>query len=61
MAIVFSHPEMAIVGQSFKQLEQQNIEFIRGFASYENQGRALVLAENKGGIEVYIDKNQANY
>ncbi|MFV5509177.1 dihydrolipoyl dehydrogenase [Acinetobacter sp. 197] len=56
LAIVFSHPEMAIVGQSFKQLEQQNIEFIRGFASYENQGRALVLAENKGGIEVYIDK-----
>ena len=56
LAIIFSHPEMAIVGQSFKQLEQQNIEFIRGFASYENQGRALVLAENKGGIEVYIDK-----
>ncbi len=56
LAIVFSHPEMAIVGQSFKQLEQQEIEFIRGFASYENQGRALVLAENKGGIEVYIDK-----
>ncbi len=56
LAIVFSHPEMAIIGQSFKQLEKQNIEFIRGFASYENQGRALVLAENKGGIEVYIDK-----
>ena len=56
LAIVFCYPEMAIVGQSFKQLEQQNIEFIRGFASYENQGRALVLAENKGGIEVYIDK-----
>ncbi|WP_159516657.1 dihydrolipoyl dehydrogenase [Acinetobacter sp. 18QD2AZ41W] len=56
LAIVFSHPEMAIIGQSFKQLEEQSIEFIRGFASYENQGRALVLAENKGGIEVYIDK-----
>jgi dihydrolipoamide dehydrogenase len=56
LAIVFSHPEMAIVGQSFKQLEQQEIEFIRGFSSYENQGRALVLAENQGGIEIYIDK-----
>ena len=47
---------MAIVGKSFKQLEDQHIEFIRGFVSYENQGRALVLAENSGGIEVYIAK-----
>ena len=56
LAIVFSHPEMAIVGKSFKHLEDQQIEFIRGFVSYENQGRALVLAENSGGIEVYIAK-----
>lgn len=57
LAIVFCHPEMAIVGKSFKQLEDQHVEFIRGFVSYENQGRALVLAKNSGGIEVYIDKN----
>lgn len=56
LAIVFCHPEMAIVGKSFKQLEDQHVEFIGGFVSYENQGRALVLAENSGGIEVYIDK-----
>ena len=56
LAIVFCHPEMAIVGKSFKQLEDQQVEFIRGFISYENQGRALVLGENSGGIEVYIDK-----
>ena len=57
LAIVFCHPEMAIVGKSFKQLEDQQVNFIRGFVSYENQGRALVLAENTGGVEVYIDKN----
>ncbi len=56
LAIVFCHPGMAIVGKSFKQLEDQHVEFIRGFVSYENQGRALVLAENLGGVEVYIDK-----
>ena len=57
LAIVFCHPEMAIVGKNFKQLEDQHVEFIRGFVSYENQGRALVLGENSGGIEVYFDKN----
>ena len=56
LAIVFSQPEMAIIGQSFKQLEQKNTEYIRGFVSYERQGRALILSENKGGAEVYIDK-----
>lgn len=57
LGIVFSQPEMAIVGQSYKQLKTDLHEFITGFVSYEKQGRALILAENKGAIEIYIDKN----
>lgn len=56
LGIVFSDPEMAIVGQSSKQLKETGIDFITGEASYERQGRAIVLGKNKGGIEVYIDK-----
>lgn len=56
LGIVFSDPEMAIVGQSSKQLKDTGIDFITGEASYERQGRAIVLGKNKGGIEVYIDK-----
>ena len=55
LAIVFSQPEMATVGQSFKQLTDQNIDFVVGFASYERQGRALVLGKNRGAIEIYVD------
>ncbi|WP_291338774.1 dihydrolipoyl dehydrogenase [Acinetobacter sp. UBA801] len=57
IGIVFSSPEMATVGQSYKQLKDQNIAFTTGFVSYEKQGRALVLGKNKGGIEVYIDSS----
>ena len=57
LGIVFSNPEMAIVGQSYTNLTKSNIEFITGFVSYEKQGRALVLGKNKGAIEVYVDKN----
>ncbi|RZG47428.1 dihydrolipoyl dehydrogenase [Acinetobacter wuhouensis] len=57
LGIVFSNPEMAIVGQSYANLTKSNIEFITGFVSYEKQGRALVLGKNKGAIEVYVDKN----
>ena len=56
LSIVFSQPEMAIVGQSFKQLTQSKIDFVTGMVSYEKQGRALVLGENKGAVEVYIHK-----
>jgi dihydrolipoamide dehydrogenase len=57
LSIVFSQPEMAIIGQSRKQLEQNNIEYICGYVDYQQQGRALVMAENKGAAELYVDKN----
>ena len=56
LGIVFSQPEMAIAGQSFKQLTQSKVEFVTGIISYEKQGRAMVLGKNQGAIEVYIDK-----
>ena len=61
LGIVFSQPEMAIVGKNFKQLTDQKIDFITGYTSYEKQGRALVLGKNKGAIEVYINKNTRQF
>lgn len=56
LSIVFSSPEIALVGQSYQQLKDSNVDFEVGFASYESQGRATVLGKNVGGIEVYVDK-----
>ena len=56
LGILFSQPQMATVGKSYKQLSQDNINFITGFVSYEKQGRAIVSATNEGAAEVYIDK-----
>lgn len=56
ISIVFSQPEMAIVGQSYKQLMQSNMDIVIGSVSYNNQGRAKVLGKNRGAVEVYIDK-----
>ncbi len=52
---------MAIVGQSFNQLTQSNVEFATGFVSYTTQGRAIVLDKNQGAIEVYIDKKTRKF
>lgn len=55
LGIVFSAPEMAIVGLSHKQLIAQKSNFVTGYVSYEKQGRAKVLSKNQGAIEIYID------
>ena len=57
LSVVFSAPEMAISGQSHKQLTDANVTFVTGHISYENQGRARVLGKNRGAAEVYVDVN----
>ncbi|KAF7276613.1 hypothetical protein GWI33_010029, partial [Rhynchophorus ferrugineus] len=48
LGIVFCSPEMAIVGQTFQQLNDAKADFVTGFASYEKQSRALTLGKNQG-------------
>lgn len=54
LGIVFCEPEMAIVGQSFKQLESSKIPFVTGYVSYARQGRAQVLGKKYGALEIYV-------
>ncbi|OTG80986.1 dihydrolipoyl dehydrogenase [Acinetobacter sp. ANC 5054] len=56
IGILFSSPQMATIGQSYRQLESANEQFITGTVSYEKQGRALVTGKNKGAVEIYISK-----
>jgi dihydrolipoamide dehydrogenase len=56
LGIVFCSPEMGIAGQNFATLSKSDTTFVTGFASYEKQGRALVLGKNKGAVEVYVDQ-----
>nr|WP_174507352.1 dihydrolipoyl dehydrogenase [Acinetobacter sp. Marseille-Q1620] len=56
LGIVFSSPEMAIVGENYSSLTSQKVDFITGFISFEKQGRAIVLGKNIGAAEVYVDR-----
>lgn len=53
LGIVFSDPQMATAGQGYEQLTNSNIEFRTSIVSFQRQGRATVMAENKGGIQLY--------
>jgi dihydrolipoamide dehydrogenase len=54
LGIVFSEPNVAVVGRSFAELHQHDIAI--GTVRFAQQGRATVMAENKGILRVYGDK-----
>jgi len=53
LAITFSHPQMAIVGKSFDELDEDEIAV--GEVSYDNQGRARVMGVNAGQVRLYAN------
>ncbi|SAK51533.1 dihydrolipoamide dehydrogenase [Caballeronia catudaia] len=52
-SIVFSEPQVAIVGASYDNLDKQMT--VTGEASFENQGRSRVMRQNRGLLHVYAD------
>ncbi|MGM0577176.1 MAG: dihydrolipoyl dehydrogenase [Myxococcota bacterium] len=55
LAIVFSHPQIAIAGHSHRELTPGS--FVCGHVDYGNQGRARVMGENAGLVRVYASKD----
>jgi len=53
LGIVFTDPQIAIVGVGHAALVAQGVKFATGIASFEDQGRSRVMAENRGCIAVY--------
>lgn len=51
LAIVFTDPNIAVVGQSFHSIEHENIQM--GEVSFSNQGRARSAQSNHGALRVY--------
>jgi len=53
LAVVFSDPQIASIGQSVRALE--GTSFVEGFVSFESQGRSRVMAKNRGMLKVYVE------
>lgn len=55
LGIVFSNPQIAMAGATFRQLTESGAAFEVGEASFADQGRSRVMLENHGVIRVYAD------
>jgi dihydrolipoamide dehydrogenase len=53
MAVVFSDPNLALVGAGWKALH--GTDFVTGEVSFEDQGRSRVMLVNKGLMHLYGD------
>ncbi|OPY60041.1 MAG: Mercuric reductase [Syntrophorhabdaceae bacterium PtaU1.Bin034] len=54
LAIVFSDPNIAMVGRRFSAIPES--EAVIGEADFERQGRALAAGTNRGTLRIYGDK-----
>ncbi|MEM9208790.1 MAG: dihydrolipoyl dehydrogenase [Pseudomonadota bacterium] len=53
LGIVFSDPQIAMVGSRYSDLVGQDI--VTGIVSFEDQGRSRVMLKNQGLLHVYAD------
>jgi dihydrolipoamide dehydrogenase len=53
LGIVFTDPQIAIAGVGHAALVSQGVRFEAGIASFDDQGRSRVMAQNRGMIAVY--------
>ena len=54
LAVAFTDPQMGVVGQSYDQLDLDEVEI--GKVSYDDQGRARVMGQNRGLVRLYADR-----
>ena len=54
LAIAFTDPQMALIGKRYADLPANEIEV--GEVSYNTQGRARVMGQNRGLIRIYAER-----
>lgn len=64
ISVVFSDPQIAMVGQTFHQIEQQYADcdcYAVGEVSFDDQGRSRVMLKNKGVLRVYAEQGSGRF
>jgi dihydrolipoamide dehydrogenase len=53
LGIVFSDPQIATAGRSWRELQEDGVDHAIGEVSFENQGRSRVINQNRGLLRLY--------
>lgn len=55
IAVVFSDPQIALVGSTWRDLQRDGVAFVSGTVDFGDQGRSRVMGMNRGLLRVYAD------
>lgn len=61
IGVVFTDPQIMMVGQSYKELQDANVDFVVGDVDWSDQGRARVMLVNQGLLRVYGECNTGRF
>jgi dihydrolipoamide dehydrogenase len=61
LAVVFTDPQIAIAGKSFKEIKDAGIDYAMGEVSFDNQGRSRVMLKNRGALRVYAERGTGKF
>ncbi|WP_417832647.1 dihydrolipoyl dehydrogenase [Terasakiella sp.] len=61
IAVMFSDPQIMMVGESYKALEKRNANFAVGSVDFKGQGRSRVMLVNNGILRVYGEKGTGRF
>ncbi len=59
LAVVFSDPQIAMVGETYRALQDRDI--VIGEVSFDDQGRSRVMLQNRGHLRVYADAHSGEF
>lgn len=59
LSIVFTDPQIAMVGSHFNELSQR--DFVVGEVSFADQGRSRVMLKNQGLLHIYADSDTGRF
>ncbi len=56
LAITFSEPNIALVGESHRSLVSRGADFVTGTVCFEGYGRAIIRLQEVGLVHIYADR-----
>jgi len=61
IGVVFSDPQIMMVGQTYRDLNDSSVDFEVGELNWQGQGRSRVMLINKGLLRVYGENNTGRF
>ncbi len=61
IGVVFSDPQIMLVGQTYQDLESSGVDYEVGELDWRRQGRSRVMLVNRGLLRVYGEKNTGRF